>query len=175
MSNAFEKINALDLPAFTELFGALYEHSPWIAEKAWKHKPFADKTELLPAFQHVVASASPEQQIVLIREHPELARRVGVDESLTSASQNEQASAGLDRLTPAEHKQFTALNDAYRMKFSMPFIICVRLSEKNHILSEMERRTHNTPEQERTAALAEIDKIAAIRCNDLLKKLEADS
>ncbi|MFT8718448.1 2-oxo-4-hydroxy-4-carboxy-5-ureidoimidazoline decarboxylase [Acetobacter sp.] len=173
--NTIDRINVLDLPTFTALFGALYEHSPWIAEKAWEHRPFLDKAELLSAFQNVVASASPEQQMVLIREHPELARRVGVDESLTTASQNEQASAGLDRLTPAEHKQFTALNDAYRSKFSMPFIICVRLSEKDHILSEMARRTHNTPEQERAAALTEIDKIAAIRCDDVLKKLEADS
>ncbi|NHN87414.1 2-oxo-4-hydroxy-4-carboxy-5-ureidoimidazoline decarboxylase [Acetobacter conturbans] len=175
MSKLFEQVNALKQDAFTDLFGALYEHSPWIARAVWEHRPFADGAALLVAFQDTVAKAPEEAQMALIREHPELARRVGVDASLTSASRQEQASAGLDRLTPAERAHFTVLNDAYRAKFAMPFIICVRLSEKDHILAEMERRTRNTPDEERHAALAEIDRIAALRCADVLKKLETGS
>lgn len=172
MNTIFTSINALNQDDFTKLFGALYEHSPWIAQEVWKARPFQDEDALLAAFRDVVAHAPSDAQMLLIREHPELARKVGVDETLTAASQNEQSSAGLDRLTPAEHARFTASNEAYRAKFDMPFIICVRLSEKDHILNEMERRTHNSADEERRAALAEIDKIAAIRCRDVLKALE---
>ncbi|MFT8945220.1 MAG: 2-oxo-4-hydroxy-4-carboxy-5-ureidoimidazoline decarboxylase [Acetobacter aceti] len=175
MKTVFSHLNALDQAGFTALFGTLYEHSPWIAEAAWLSRPFRDNEALLAAFRAVVTNASSDAQMRLIREHPELARRVGIDETLTNTSRNEQASAGLDRLTQAEHARFTASNDAYRMKFAMPFIICVRLSEKDRILSEMERRTRNTPDEERRTALVEIDKIAAIRCHDILKGLETEA
>ena len=112
MSAVFTQIDALDQDEFTQLFGALYEHSPWVAQEVWKQRPFQNEDALLVAFRDVVANAPSDAQMALIREHPELARKVGVDETLTAASQNEQSSAGLDRLTPAEHARFTASNDA---------------------------------------------------------------
>ncbi|GBQ20780.1 hypothetical protein AA0472_0241 [Acetobacter estunensis NRIC 0472] len=175
MSDVWHRVNALDESAFTKQFGSLYEHSPWIAQKAWEQRPFRDEAELLTAFQSAVRDAPLDKQMALIRAHPELARRVGVDASLTETSRQEQASAGLNRLSLAEHARFTALNDAYGTRFSMPFIICVRLSEKDRILAEMERRIRNTPDEERRTALAEIDKIAALRCKDVLKEMEENA
>ncbi|NHN86202.1 2-oxo-4-hydroxy-4-carboxy-5-ureidoimidazoline decarboxylase [Acetobacter musti] len=175
MTRVFDIINGMDEDAFVAAFGALYEHSPWIAREAFARRPFADRESLLAVFRDVVAGAPDEKQLVLVREHPELARRAGVDESLTKASQSEQASAGLDRLTPEEYARFNALNDAYRERFAMPFVICVRLSDKGLILSEMARRVRNTPETELRTALAEIDRIAALRCADVLKRLESDA
>lgn len=172
MTGLFDRINALDQDAFTRIFGALYEHSPWIARQAWEARPFADRQALLATCRDIVVRAREDVQMRLIRAHPELARRLGVDETLTTASRGEQSSAGLDRLTPEEQARFSALNAAYRARFDMPFIICVRLSEKAHILEQMEKRLLNTPAQERVAALGEIGRIAALRCEDLIQKLE---
>lgn len=109
----------------------------------------------------VVHDASPEEQLALIRAHPELAGRAAV--ALTEASAAEQASAGLDRLSQAEFDRFHALNAAYRDKFGFPFIICVRRTDKAGILAAMERRLANDRDTEIEKALAEIGEIVRLR------------
>ena len=104
---------------------ALFEHSPWVEARADSRLPSGDRHDDL---MNVVRDATPEEQLALIRAHPELAGKAAIDGSLTEASAAEQASAGLDRLTPAEYDRFHALNAAYREKFGFPFIICVRLN-----------------------------------------------
>ena len=171
-----ERINAMDRASFLSVFGALYEHSPWIAGKAWDiSHPFAFSASVYEEMKAVIAAATEEQKLRLVREHPELARRAGVDLDLTKASQSEQASAGLDRLTPDEYAHFNAVNGAYAERFGMPFVICVRLSDKQHIMSEMERRLTHSPQEELVTALGEIDKIAALRFSDVLEQLEKSS
>ncbi|SAY47875.1 2-oxo-4-hydroxy-4-carboxy-5-ureidoimidazoline decarboxylase [Komagataeibacter rhaeticus] len=175
MSGVMDRVNALSAVRFVELFGPIYEHSPWIAQRAYAHAPFADPQALLAAMQHELAHASEDEKLALIRAHPELAQRMGVDPTLTSASAAEQASAGLDRLTPEEFTTFRALNDAYQAKFGIPFIICVRRSDKQGILDGMKTRLENTSAAEQQVALAEINKIAALRLTDVLAKLEAEA
>lgn len=172
MTSAIARANALDEARFIELFGPMFEHSPWVAEQALDYRPFDDEAHMLRVMVHEMRRATDTQQMALIRAHPELARRAGVDPTLTDASASEQASAGLDRLTPEEFARFRALNDAYAAKFGIPFIICVRLSDKARILDEMERRLAHDPETEIGAALDEIAKIAALRQADILKRLE---
>src|SRR5690349_16594534 len=116
----------------------------------------------------VVREATPEEQLALIRAHPELAGKAAVDGTLTEASAAEQASAGLDRLTQAEFERFHALNAAYRDKFHFPFIICVRLTDKAGILAAMERRLGNDRETEIATALDEIGKIVRLRLETAL-------
>ncbi|GBQ85636.1 2-oxo-4-hydroxy-4-carboxy-5-ureidoimidazoline decarboxylase [Gluconobacter albidus] len=167
-------VNALSAEAFVAQFGGLYEHSPWVAEGALKARPFADVDAMLSAFAQVVRSAGAEAQLALVRAHPELGHRAGIDPDLTEHSASEQASAGLDRLTPAEYERFRGLNDAYRARFSMPFVICVRKvaapgkAAKTVIMDEMERRLAGAPEQELTEALTQIDAIAGLRLKDLV-------
>ncbi|POF64069.1 OHCU decarboxylase [Novacetimonas maltaceti] len=172
MTSAIARANALDEARFIELFGPMFEHSPWVAEQALDYRPFDDEAHMLRVMVHEMRRATDTQQMALIRAHPELARLAGVDPTLTDASASEQASAGLDRLTPEEFARFRALNDAYAAKFGIPFIICVRLSDKARILDEMERRLAHDPETEIGAALDEIAKIAALRQADILKRLE---
>ncbi|GBQ98192.1 hypothetical protein AA23498_3136 [Acetobacter nitrogenifigens DSM 23921 = NBRC 105050] len=175
MTDAVSRVNAMTKDAFVEAFGPIYECSPWIADAAFAQAPFADTAAVAAALRGVIAAAPDEAKLALVREHPELARRAGVDTTLTDASRAEQASAGLDRLTPVEYARFNALNDAYRARFEMPFVICVRLSDKDFILSEMERRGANTPAEELATALGEIDKIAALRCAEVFRRLEEPS
>src|SRR5205085_3252445 len=111
----------------------------------------------------VMYDATSEEQLALIRAHPELAGKAAVDGTLTDASAAEQASAGLDRLTPVEFDRFHALNRAYRERFGFPFIICVRLTDKAGILAAMERRLANDRDAEISEALAQIGEIVRLR------------
>src|SRR5688572_1997603 len=111
----------------------------------------------------VVHDATPEEQLALIRAHPELAGKAAIDGSLTEASAAEQASAGLDRLTPAEYERFHALNAAYAKKYGFPFIICVRQTDKAGILSAMEGRLANDRDTEIETALEQIGEIVRLR------------
>ncbi|WP_254684348.1 2-oxo-4-hydroxy-4-carboxy-5-ureidoimidazoline decarboxylase [Sphingomonas haloaromaticamans] len=115
----------------------------------------------------VVAEATDEERLALIRAHPELAGKTAIDRTLTDASAAEQASAGLDRLTPEEFARFNDLNAAYRTRFRFPFIICVRLTDKAGILAAMERRLANDRDTEIATAIAEIGKITALRLKDM--------
>ena len=142
---------------------ALFEHSPWVEERADARPSSGDRLADLMA---VLRAATREEQLALIRAHPELAGKAAIDGSLTSASAAEQAGAGLDRLTPAEYERFHALNAAYREKFGFPFIICVRLTDKAGILAAMERRLANDRETEIATALGQIGEIVRLRLED---------
>ena len=139
---------------------ALFEHSPWVEARADARPSSGDRHADLMA---VVQEADPEEQLALIRAHPELAGKAAVDGSLTEASAAEQASAGLDRLSQAEFDRFQTLNAAYTQKFGFPFIVCVRLTNKAGILAAMERRLANDRDTEIATALDEIGKIVRLR------------
>jgi len=143
---------------------ALFEHSPWVEERADARPSSGDRHADLMA---VMYAASPDEQLALIRAHPELAGKAAIDRTLTDASSAEQASAGLDRLTPQEFDQFHVLNGAYRDKFGFPFIICVRLTDKAGILAAMERRLANERDAEIGTALGQIGEIVRLRLEDL--------
>jgi 2-oxo-4-hydroxy-4-carboxy-5-ureidoimidazoline decarboxylase len=142
---------------------ALFEHSPWVEARADARPSGGDRHADLMA---VLYDASPAEQLALIRAHPELAGKAAIDRTLTDASAAEQASAGLDRLSPEEYAEFHRLNAAYRARFDFPFIICVRLTDKAGILAAMERRLGNTPEAEVATALEQIGEIVRLRLED---------
>jgi len=139
---------------------ALFEHSPWLEARADARPSSGDRHADLMA---VMYDATPEEQLALIRAHPELAGKAAVDGTLTEASAAEQASAGLDRLSQAEFDRFHALNAAYRERFGFPFIICVRLTDKAGILAAMERRLGNDRGAEIAEALGQIGEIVRLR------------
>ena len=139
---------------------ALFEHSPGVEARADAAAAGGDRHAELMA---VVRSASPAEQLALIRAHPELAGKAAIDGTLTDASAAEQASAGLDRMTAAEFARFHALNAAYRERFGFPFIICVRLTDKAGILAAMTARLENDRETEIATALDQIGEIVRLR------------
>jgi 2-oxo-4-hydroxy-4-carboxy-5-ureidoimidazoline decarboxylase len=143
---------------------ALFEHSPWVEERADARPSSGDRHSDLMA---VVRDATRDEQLALIRAHPELAGKAAIDGTLTEASAAEQASAGLDRLTREEFDRFHALNAAYREKFGFPFIICVRLTDKAGILAAMERRLGDDRDAEIATAIDEIGKIVRLRLEEI--------
>jgi 2-oxo-4-hydroxy-4-carboxy-5-ureidoimidazoline decarboxylase len=157
-------IDAADRAGFVAKFGHLFEHSPWVVERAWETRPFADADALHLAFMDAVNRASDDERLALLRAHPEL----GVKQALTEASESEQQGAGLKALSAEEFSAFARLNAAYREKFGFPFIICVRLQTKASIFEAFEQRLTNAAAAERVIAIAEIGNIARLRMLDLL-------
>ncbi|MBR0560437.1 2-oxo-4-hydroxy-4-carboxy-5-ureidoimidazoline decarboxylase [Neokomagataea anthophila] len=166
LKQTLDAINQLSHSAFVECFGRVYEHSPWVADQACMHRPFSSFEAMKKVFSDVVKNAGFHEQMGLVRAHPELGHRAGIDPELSPESTSEQGQVGLDRLTPQEYAQFKCLNEAYADKFQMPFIICVRQANKKIILDAMAKRLMSTPEAELITALEQIDRIADLRLQD---------
>ena len=158
----------MDRRSFVAAAGPVFEHSPWIAERAWARRPFASVTDLHEKLCGVVADASPDEQVGLIRAHPDLVGRLAREGRLTRESNVEQAAAGLDALSADEVATFERYNAAYRERFGFPFVICARENRKEGILAAFPRRLQNTRDREVAAALDEIYKIARHRLVDAI-------
>jgi 2-oxo-4-hydroxy-4-carboxy-5-ureidoimidazoline decarboxylase len=158
------ELNELDREAFTRLVGPVFEHSPWIAERTWTKRPFASSRDLHSALCTTVRAAKTDEQLSLIRAHPDLVTRA----VLTRESQNEQASAGLEALSDDDTRRFQEYKAQYRERFGFPFVICARLNKKEAILRAFPKRLQHSRKKEIETALAEIYKIADLRLRDLL-------
>jgi 2-oxo-4-hydroxy-4-carboxy-5-ureidoimidazoline decarboxylase len=162
-TTSLDELNAADERGFVSALSNIYEHALWVAEAAARKRPFPTLAALADTMQQAVKQASGERQHMLILGHPDLANKAVRLDMLTLDSQAEQTSAGLDRLNDEEFERFHRLNKAYREKFGIPFIICVRRHAKDSILREFERRLHNDTAGEQQTALGEISRIAALR------------
>ncbi|WP_430912357.1 2-oxo-4-hydroxy-4-carboxy-5-ureidoimidazoline decarboxylase [Methylobacterium sp. sgz302541] len=168
MTRTLSELNAASVGEVVAALGAVFEHAPWVAEAAAAHRPFARVEDLFAAMRAAVRNASDERRLALLAGHPELAGRAARDGRMEPASVAEQASAGLDRLSEAEYARFAALNAAYREKFGLPYILCIKRHGRVSLLRNFEARLASTPEAERAAAEAEVLRIAAIRLNALV-------
>lgn len=164
-----DEVNRLSEDEFVARFGTLFEHSPWVAVGAWHERPFASISELHGAFLGAVRDAPAERRVALIQAHPDLAGKAALAGDLTPESASEQSSAGLDRLSPEEYERFHQLNAAYREKFSLPFVICVRDHTKESIFTAAEARLDHMRSEEIEAALHEIFRITYLRLRDLVE------
>lgn len=147
-----------------QLVGPVFEHSPWIAERAADRRPFASADALHAALCGIVRDATTAEQLALIRAHPDLVGRA----VLTAESQGEQAAAGLMDLSPSEVALVDRCNREYQARFGFPFVICARLNKRAAILAAFPVRLRNTVDAERETALGEIFKIAQLRLADLI-------
>ena len=159
-----EALNALVPQAFIHAVGWVFEHSPWVAQRAASARPFPDLASLHRAMVQQVETAQPAEQLALLRAHPDLGTRA----RLSDASNSEQAGAGLDRLAQLEFDRFRALNQSYQAKFGFPFLFAVKGSTKHDILSALERRLASNGEDEFREALRQVYQIAAFRLTEYL-------
>jgi len=161
---------ALTRAAFVERFGGVYEHSPWVAERTWDagvNEHHSVIATLGSAMAEVLAKALDEEKLQLIRAHPDLAGKAARQGELTNESSDEQSSAGLDQCTSEELAHFQTMNDAYKAKFDIPFIMAVRGANRHQILQGFEQRLPNEPVVEFARALEEINRIAMLRLESL--------
>ncbi len=164
-------INTLPRDEAAALLEGTYEHSPWIARAALDQRPFATLASLKYAMTQVVTQSARDQQIALIRAHPELAGKAMVSNTLTDESTNEQSKAGLTNCSAEEFAKIQKLNADYNAKFGWPFILAVRGPRgvglrREQIISTFERRLQAHPDFELAECLRNIHRIAEIRLND---------
>ena len=161
----------MEKDAFVAAFGSIYEHSPWVAERAWALElgPAHDRAVgLWHALARVFRTASEEEKLGVLAAHPDLAGKLARARRLTAESASEQASAGLDALTDDERATFEAQNAAYTEKFGFPFIIAVKDHDKAGIVQAFETRLANDRATEFKTACAQVERIALHRLKDLL-------
>ncbi|WP_027683487.1 2-oxo-4-hydroxy-4-carboxy-5-ureidoimidazoline decarboxylase [Rhizobium leguminosarum] len=160
---------------FVSRFGGVFEHSPFIAERAYDA---GHVTEPLTAagvhasLTAVFRAASPQERLGVLSAHPDLAGRLAVAGELTEDSRKEQSGAGLDRLSAAEHARFTELNSVYVEKFGFPFIIAVKGLGKDDILAAFETRIGNGKDEEFATATVQVERIALLRLTSMLPEAE---
>ncbi|HEX8955780.1 MAG TPA: allantoate amidohydrolase [Burkholderiaceae bacterium] len=173
MGIALETLNRASVAQFTEALHGIYEHSPWVAQRAAAARPFANITALKLAMQLAVREADTDAQLGLIRAHPELAGKAAVAGTLTPESTGEQAKAGLNLCSPEEFATLQKLNADYNARFGFPFILAVKGPDgkgytRQAIIAAFSRRLKNRQADEFAENLRQIDRIAELRLNDLL-------
>ena len=171
MTLTIKELNAATTEDASAMLAGLHEHSPWIADRAIAQRPFKSLAHFKYCMTQILASAKREEQLGLIRAHPELAGKAMQSNALTAESTNEQNKAGLTQCSAEELQKIAALNKSYADKFGFPFILAVRGARgtglsKVHILATFERRLHNHPEFELQECLRQINRIVEIRLND---------
>lgn len=163
------EINELKRDAFAAALGGAFEHSSWVAERAWTMLPFADIDALHAAMMRCVRTASRGEQLALVRAHPELAGKEVAAGTLTRNSSSEQDRLGFTALGRTELEQIAALNRTYREKFGFPCIVALKLhASRSTVLAEMERRAGNDAQTEIALALEQIGHIARGRLERLI-------
>ena len=168
----FERASQMARERFVSRFGGIFEHSPWIAERAWALElgPAHDSaTGLHNALARMFRSATDAERLGVLQAHPDLAGKLAAARRLTPASSAEQASA-LDGLTDAERGSLQTLNAAYLAKHGFPFIIAVRDNTRAGILAAFEARLANDTATEFATACVQVERIAALRLKDMLPK-----
>ena len=171
MTHTLAQLNTATDADASQMLDGLYEHSPWVAQKALSARPFKSLAHLKQVMVQVLDDSGRPAQLELIRAHPELAGKGMTNQSLTAESTNEQGKAGLTQCTPAELATLAQLNADYRAKFGFPFILAVRgprgdgLS-KQHIISTFARRLGNHVDFELAECLRNIHRVVELRLND---------
>jgi chitin deacetylase len=169
----FDRPSRMDRATFVARFGGVFEHSPWIADRAWELElgPAHDTaTGLHNALARVFRSSSRTERLGVLTAHPDLAGKLAQARRLTAESTHEQATAGLDALTDDERAAFTELNTAYVARHGFPFIIAVRDNTRATILAAFRRRIANDTDTEFDEACQQVERIAEIRLRDMLPR-----
>jgi len=156
------ELKSVDKQTFVDELGEIYERSPWVAEEAASDRPFDSVEALRAAMRAAVEEAPEEQKLELLCAHPDLGDQTGI----TDASQSEQASAGLDQLSPEMYEAFQRLNDRYREQFGFPFIMAVKDESPGAIKEAMEQRIEHPESEEFQTALSEVHTIARFRLEE---------
>jgi len=168
-ASTFSSLRTATQSEFLVRLGEVFEHSPWVAARAWDERPFADLAALHAAMLGVVRAAPTEEKLALIRAHPELAGREAAEGSLTVDSSGEQGRLGFTALSRVEFIRVQELNRQYREKFGFPCIVALLLhATRSSVLDEMQQRLNNDPATEIENAIGQIGEITLGRLRKIM-------
>jgi len=162
------QINAMSDTAFVQALGGVFEHSPWVAQRAYAGRPFASVEALHAAMVAVVDRASEAEKLALLRAHPELAGKAAIRGELTADSTSEQSGAGLSQCSAAEYAQLTELNARYNARFGFPFILAVKGYDRAGVINEFARRVTSERDAEFAECQRQIGRITRLRLDALI-------
>ena len=163
------QVNAFTLEQFVARFGGVFEHSPWVAERAWNSRPFDSLVRLHASMMQVVGAAGREEQIALFCAHPELAGREAARGALTVDSSTEQGRLGFLDLDRSHVERMAELNRRYRQRFGFPCIVALKLhASRESVMAVMQRRLGNIPQAEMAAALEQVGHISRGRLDKIM-------
>ena len=165
------RVNALTLEQFVARFGGVFEHSPWVAERAWNSRPFDSLDRLHASMMQVVGAAGREEQIALFCAHPELAGREAAKGTLTADSSSEQGRLGFLDLDRSHVERMAELNRRYQQRFGFPCIVALKLhASRESVMAGMQRRLGNTAQAEMASALEQIGHITRGRLDKIMEE-----
>lgn len=165
----FDQLQTLDAAAFMARLGGVVELSPWVVERAWQRRPFACREALIEALTDCIHSAPPDEQLALLRAHPELGGREAVAGTMTAESNAEQGRLGLMALGHADWERLQDLNARYRARFGFPLMVALRLHDSlGSVFAAAEQRLDHDPAHEREVALGQVCEVVRGRVESLL-------
>ncbi|MEO0396138.1 MAG: 2-oxo-4-hydroxy-4-carboxy-5-ureidoimidazoline decarboxylase [Cyanobacteria bacterium P01_A01_bin.137] len=164
MQVSIEKLNQMGQDDFVEVLGSIFEETPSIAEQVWGERPFFDVFDLHRKMADIVEQMPLSKQIELINAHPEL----GAQSKMAAASVQEQASVGFDQISQQLYERIKRLNQTYRQKFGLTFVMAIKGQTRGKVLADFEKRLNNSKDDEIKTALSEVSKIARFRLCDLV-------
>ncbi len=161
---SIEQVNRMEQADFIDIFGGIYEHSPWVADGTWHARPFADIDVLARAMWKTVERATRDERLTLLKMHPKL----GLKKKMTEVSQTEQSSAGLTTASTTQVEELSELNERYEKKFGFPFVIAVKNLNVQTIIDRCRNRVLNDTDAEFEESLNQVFRIAGFRLADLV-------
>ncbi|XP_072333042.1 2-oxo-4-hydroxy-4-carboxy-5-ureidoimidazoline decarboxylase [Scyliorhinus torazame] len=162
-----QTVNSMNYEHFLDVFGNVVEKCPLVAAAVWAGRPFSSVSALEKNIGDFIDSLPRSGKEGILRCHPDLAGRELLRGTLTPESQRELSQAGLTSLTAGQRFQPSELNASYKSRFNFPFVICVRMSDKETIIQQLGSRIRNSPEQELQTGIQEVKKICHLRLLDI--------
>lgn len=124
-------------------------------------RPYSDLAALLDASDEVFATLGPADLDAALAGHPRIGDRVGGDDRSAQLSRGEQAAMQSADEQVAE--QILAGNRAYEQRFDRVFLIRAAGRTPAEILTELQRRLHNTDADEQTEVREQLRQITRLR------------
>jgi len=129
-------------------------------------RPYATVEDLLAATRREANPWTDEEIDSAMARHPRIGERAKGEDADAQMSRAEQAGLGID---DEIQRRLDAGNAAYEEKFGFVFLIRAAGRSAQEILSSLEERMNNTPEEERHIAADQLRQIAALRLEGMIQ------
>ncbi|MDO5492732.1 MAG: 2-oxo-4-hydroxy-4-carboxy-5-ureidoimidazoline decarboxylase [Nesterenkonia sp.] len=161
-----EEFNSLPAEQARSLLRPCLDVERW-AEVVSAGRPYDDLDRCLEAARTGAHPLTSEEIEAAMAHHPRIGERAGGDSVEATHSRREQA--GLGELGDTVRTRLAEGNIAYEQRFGRVFLIRAAGRSSEEILAELERRLENSAEQELAETGEQLEQIAALRLEGMLR------